>query len=126
MFSNMPICKVEGFGIDLGFIKLFPIAGPEILLQQGSGPKPRIQFTQGLGMDGKTYGILAEIVDSDTVALSGFCGAHKFEPPIGCLKERQINRYYLTRGHLRWVPEVGSRIGEWSAAEAAQLPGSTL
>lgn len=124
MFSNMPICKVEGFGINLGHIKLFPIAGLELPMQH-NGIKTQVMLTNGVGMDGEINGVFAEIIAPDTVGLNVFHGIIRLEPPIGILVGRQINRDYLTRGHLRWVKEVRSRIG-WSVTEAAQLPGSTL
>lgn len=120
----MPICEVIGYGVDLGPLKLFPIAGPEIPVRSYRY-NSTVELTSVMDPDGEICGIYAEIVDPNTVELISVYGGYRIELPFRRLEGRQINRDLLTKGRLRWVKEVCSNIG-LSVAEAVQLPDPTL
>ncbi len=118
----MPICEVIGHRVSLGPVKFFPILGSEIPVEK-QGRKTQIGLSRGWDDES---GIFAEMVNYETVEVFKYDGVIKLKPPVCRLVGPQVNRDHLTRGHLRWVPEVRSRVGVWSAAEAAQLSGSSL
>ncbi len=106
----------------MGPLKLFPIAGREIPVQQYEGINTQVELTQQIDSSGEIYGVVARIVATDTVELLRYAGVLINPPPFRRLMGKQINRHPLTRGYLRWVEQKRLSF----LTEASQFPGATL